>query len=120
MRRALALAVIAVLAPAGGGRGRGGERRPARRRPRSRRGWRSCAAWSARTRGSFSQVTSPVTGQWQVAFYSRDQEFVQVIVSADDGRVLGQYTGFQIAWTMARGYPGASAATSTRSTSGCR
>jgi len=56
---------------------------------------------------AFSQVTSPVAGQWQVAFYSRNQEFVQVLVSAADGRVLGQYTGFQIAWTMARGYPGA-------------
>ena len=55
---------------------------------------------------SFSQVTSPATGQWQVAFYSRNQEFVQVIVSADDGRVLGRYTGIQIAWAMARGYPG--------------
>src|SRR6185437_6896277 len=33
-------------------------------------------------------------------------EFVQVIVSAADGRVLGRYTGIQIAWTMARGYPG--------------
>ena len=32
--------------------------------------------------GAFSQVSSPVAGQWQVAFYSRDQEFVQVIVSA--------------------------------------
>ena len=56
---------------------------------------------------AFSQVTSPAAGEWQVAFYSHDQEFVQVIVSAADGRVLGQYTGFQIAWTMARGYPGA-------------
>jgi hypothetical protein len=57
--------------------------------------------------GAFSQVTSPVAGQWQVAFYSRDQEFVQVIVSAADGSVLGQYTGLQIAWTMARGHAGA-------------
>jgi hypothetical protein len=38
---------------------------------------------------AFSQVSDPVTGQWQVAFYSRDQEFVQVIVSATSGRVLG-------------------------------
>jgi hypothetical protein len=57
--------------------------------------------------GAFSQVSSPVSGQWQVAFYSRDREFVQVLVSAASGRVLGQYTGFKIAWTMARGYPGA-------------
>jgi len=57
--------------------------------------------------GAFSQVSSPIAGQWQVGFYSHDQEFVQVIVNAADGRVLGQYTGFQVAWTMARGYPGA-------------
>ena len=57
--------------------------------------------------GAFSQVTSPVAGEWQVAFYSRGQEFVQVIVSAANGRVLGRYTGFAIAWTMARGYAGA-------------
>jgi hypothetical protein len=57
--------------------------------------------------GAFSQVSSVVAGQWQVAFYSRNQEFVQVIVAQADGRVLGQYTGFKIAWTMARGLPGA-------------
>src|ERR1039458_9001830 len=57
--------------------------------------------------GAFSQVSSPIAGQWQVAFYSRGQEFVQVIVSASSGRALGQYTGIQVAWTMARGYPGA-------------
>jgi len=56
---------------------------------------------------SFAQVTNPVTGQWQVAFYSHDQEFVQVLVDASSGQVLGQYTGIQVAWTMARGYPGA-------------
>jgi hypothetical protein len=57
--------------------------------------------------GAFSQVTNPVVGEWQVAFYSRDQEFVQVLVSSANGRVLGSYTGIQIAWTMARGLPGA-------------
>jgi hypothetical protein len=57
--------------------------------------------------GAFSQVSNPIAGQWQVAFYSHNQEFVQVLVSASSGRVLGTYTGIQIAWTMARGYPGA-------------
>jgi len=55
----------------------------------------------------FAQVTSPTSGQWQVAFYSHDQEFIQVLVSQSDGQVQGVYTGFKIAWTMARGYPGA-------------
>jgi len=56
---------------------------------------------------SFPQVTSPNVGEWQVAFYSRNQEFVQVLVAVAGGRVLGVYTGFKIAWSMARGYPGA-------------
>jgi hypothetical protein len=56
---------------------------------------------------AFSQVSRPVAGQWQVAFYSGNQEFVQVLVSSSDGHVIGQYTGFKIAWTMARGIPGA-------------
>ena len=56
---------------------------------------------------AFSQVSSPALGEWQVAFYSHDQEFVQVIVSRRDGRVLHTYRGIQIAWAMARGVPGA-------------
>jgi opacity protein-like surface antigen len=47
--------------------------------------------------GAFSQVSNPIAGQWQVAFYSHNQEFVQVLVSASSGRVLGTYTGIQIA-----------------------
>ena len=30
-----------------------------------------------------------------------------MIIADDSGRVLEQWTGFQVAWTMARGYPGA-------------
>ncbi len=30
-----------------------------------------------------------------------------MIIDDLDGRVLEQWTGFQVAWTMARGYPGA-------------
>ena len=56
---------------------------------------------------AFSLLTGPLAGDWQVAFYSHGQEFVQVIVGQGDGRVLDVYTGIQIAWTMARGYPGA-------------
>jgi len=47
-------------------------------------------------------------GRWQVSFFSRRAtEIVQVYISDASGRVLEQWTGFQIAWTMARGYPGA-------------
>ena len=46
--------------------------------------------------------------RWQVSFFSRKgaKEIGQVII-ANSGRVLEQWTGFQVAWTMARGYPGA-------------
>jgi hypothetical protein len=46
--------------------------------------------------------------RWQVSFFTRGarREIAQVIVSDRDGRVLEAWTGFQVAWTMARGYPG--------------
>jgi hypothetical protein len=46
---------------------------------------------------------------WQVSFFSKKgaKEIGQVIIADETGRVLEQWTGFQIAWTMARGYPGA-------------
>jgi Glycosyltransferase family 87 len=47
-------------------------------------------------------------GRWQVSFFNKHaKEVVQVYISDSSGRVLQQWTGFQIAWTMARGYPGA-------------
>ena len=103
MRRSLALAVAALaLAPAAAQAAVSGAQATAiaSRLPLVRELERTHP-------GAFSQVSSPIAGQWQVAFYSRNQEFVQVIVSVADGRVLGQYTGFKIAWTMARGLPGA-------------
>jgi hypothetical protein len=46
---------------------------------------------------------------WQVSFFSKKgkQEIGQVIIDDLSGSVLEQWTGFQVAWTMARGYPGA-------------
>jgi hypothetical protein len=47
--------------------------------------------------------------RWQVSFFSKKgaKEIGQVIVDDASARVLEQWTGFQIAWSMARGYPGA-------------
>ena len=43
-----------------------------------------------------------------MSYFSRKgSEIGQVIISDATGRVLEQWTGFQVAWTMARGYPGA-------------
>ncbi len=47
--------------------------------------------------------------RWQVSYFSRDgkKEIGQVTLDDFSGRVLEQWTGFQVAWTMARGYKGA-------------
>jgi hypothetical protein len=49
--------------------------------------------------------------RWQVSYFSRDgkREIGQVIIGETlaSPKVLEQWTGFQVAWTMARGYPGA-------------
>ncbi len=46
---------------------------------------------------------------WQVSYFTKGgkKEVAQIIIDDLTGRVLEQWTGFQVAWTMARGYPGA-------------
>jgi hypothetical protein len=49
-------------------------------------------------------------GQWQVSWFStgRNQvELMQVYLDDGTGQVTQVWTGFQVAWSMARGYPGA-------------
>jgi hypothetical protein len=49
-------------------------------------------------------------GQWQVSWFSRGRqpkELMQVYVDDATGTVTQAWTGYQVAWTMARGYPGA-------------
>ncbi len=62
----------------------------------------------ARDRGSYGGAYLKGPGRWQVSYFSHSgKEIGQVIISDATGRVLEQWTGFQVAWTMARGYPGA-------------
>ncbi|MFI5010041.1 MAG: hypothetical protein ACHQDY_07180, partial [Solirubrobacterales bacterium] len=62
----------------------------------------------ARNPGSYGGAYLKGPGRWQVSFFShRAREIVQVYISDTSGRVLEQWAGFQVAWTMARGYPGA-------------
>jgi hypothetical protein len=60
-------------------------------------------------RGSFGDVYLKGDFQWQVSYFTRGgkKEIGLVIVNDLGGRVVEQWTGFQVAWTMARGYPGA-------------
>jgi hypothetical protein len=49
-------------------------------------------------------------GQWQVSWFSagrQAKEILQVYVDDASGQVTQAWTGFQVAWSMARGYPGA-------------
>ncbi len=49
-------------------------------------------------------------GQWQVSWFTpgpNGKELAQVYVDDATGHVTQAWTGFQVAWTMARGYPGA-------------
>jgi hypothetical protein len=61
--------------------------------------------------GSYGGAYLKAPFRWQVSYFSRDgkTEIGQVIIAETptSTRVLEQWTGFQVAWSMARGYPGA-------------
>ncbi len=59
--------------------------------------------------GSYAGAYLKGPERWQVSFFSKKgaKEIGQVIIADSSGGVLEQWTGFQVAWTMARGYPGA-------------
>jgi hypothetical protein len=64
----------------------------------------------ARHRGSFPNVYTKGPGRWQVSLFSagkKPKELAQLYVDDASGTVTEAWTGFQVAWTMARGYPGA-------------
>jgi hypothetical protein len=47
------------------------------------------------------------TGLWEVGFFAGDDEVVQVVIDPVTGNTVESWTGYQVAWRMARGYPGA-------------
>jgi hypothetical protein len=59
--------------------------------------------------GSFADAYLKGPLHWQVSFFSKRgaKEIGLVIIADSSGRVLEQWTGWQVAWSMARGYPGA-------------
>jgi hypothetical protein len=59
--------------------------------------------------GSYGGAYLKPAFHWQVSYFSKNgrKEIAQVIIDDLSGQVLEQWTGFQVAWTMARGYPGA-------------
>ena len=61
--------------------------------------------------GVYDNVFEKSGSRWQVSYYvmrgKETKEIAQIYVSDDSGRVTEAWTGPQVAWTMARGYPGA-------------
>jgi len=59
--------------------------------------------------GSYGAVYLKGPSRWQVSFFTPKgaDEIAQVTISDPSSRVLEAWTGFQVAWTMARGYRGA-------------
>jgi hypothetical protein len=60
-----------------------------------------------RQNGPLAPVANVVDGQWEVAYFSGGKELVLVIVDRHSGEVRESWTGYQVAWKMARGYSGA-------------
>ncbi len=59
--------------------------------------------------GSYTTAYLKGATQWQVSVFTRigRQEIGQVTIDDFSGSVLEAWTGYQVAWTMARGYKGA-------------
>src|SRR4051812_48790408 len=61
-------------------------------------------------KGTYPRAFLKGSDRWQISYYDprdRDKEVAQVIISDRTGQVTEAWTGFQVAWTMARGYAGA-------------
>jgi len=46
-------------------------------------------------------------GHWEVGYFEDGDELALVLVDRHSGKVLESWTGYQVAWKMARGYSGA-------------
>jgi len=64
-------------------------------------------------RGAYVRAYLARGGRWQVSWFMpptrtdpRREEIAQVLIRDRDRRVLEAWTGVQVAWPMARGYPG--------------
>jgi len=57
--------------------------------------------------GPLAPVANVVDGRWEVAYFTDGEEVALVIVDRQSGEVKESWTGYQVAWKMARGYSGA-------------
>jgi hypothetical protein len=56
--------------------------------------------------GPLAPVANKVDGNWEVAYFAAGDEVALVIVDPRSGEVKESWTGYQVAWKMARGYSG--------------
>jgi hypothetical protein len=60
-------------------------------------------------RGEHPGMTSSASrneGHWEVAYFAEDEEVALVLVDSHTAKVMESWTGYQVAWKMARGYSG--------------
>lgn len=58
-------------------------------------------------RGGLAHSVDWVEGKWEVAYFGDEKEVALVVVDPLTGLVRESWTGYQVAWKMARGYSGA-------------
>jgi hypothetical protein len=56
--------------------------------------------------GSLTHAANKVDGNWEVGWFADDEQVALTIVDLDTGVVRESWTGYQVAWRMARGYSG--------------
>jgi hypothetical protein len=56
--------------------------------------------------GPLAPVANKVDGHWEVGYFSDGEEVALVLVDPASGAVTESWTGYQVAWKMARGYSG--------------
>ncbi len=57
--------------------------------------------------GALTHSANEVDGNWEVGYFVGDEEVALVVVDSTTGLVRESWTGYQVAWKMARGYSGA-------------
>jgi hypothetical protein len=60
-----------------------------------------------REHGALGPTATFEDGHWEVAYFAAGEELALVLVDARSGEVTESWTGYQVAWKMARGYSGA-------------
>jgi len=57
--------------------------------------------------GKLTHSANLIDGKWEVGYFAGDEEVALVVVDPETGSVRESWTGYQVAWKMARGYSGA-------------